>query len=76
MIDYKKVFYDDYGNKAIIEKVNILPYKNSPRREIGYRLSMYSLYDNSFLYYVSVHLTMIQAIARLQEFSCNTWREM
>lgn len=74
MSDCKKVFYDDYGNKAIIEKVNILPYKDSPVRETAYRLSMYSLYDNSFLYYVSVHLTMIQAVTRLQEFSCNTWK--
>ena len=47
----KKILHDDYGNRAEIEEVVTLPYKDSPKKEKGYRLSLYAEYDNDFLYF-------------------------
>ena len=33
----KKILHDDYGNRAEIEEVVTLPYKNSPTKEKGYK---------------------------------------
>lgn len=70
----KKILHDDYGNRAEIEEVVTLPYKDSPKKEKGYRLSLYAEYDNDFLYFVSLYETEHNAIKKLENFSCNTWK--
>lgn len=69
----KKILHDDYGNRAEIEEVVTLPYKDSPEKEKCYRLSLYAEYDNNFLYFVSLYETEHNAMKRLENFSCNTW---
>ena len=49
----KKILHDDYGNRAEIEEVVTLPYKDSQKKEKGYRLSLYAEYDDDFLYVVT-----------------------
>ena len=70
----KKILHDDYGNRAEIEKVIILPYKHSPKTEIAYRLSLYGEYNNDFLYFVSLYESERDAMRKLENFSCNTWK--
>ena len=70
----KKILHDDYGNRAEIEEVVTLPYKDSPTKEKGYRLSLYAEYDNDFLYFVSLYESKHDAMRKLENFSCNTWK--
>ena len=70
----KKILHDDYGNRAEIEEVVVLPYKDSPTKEKGYRLSLYAEYDNDFLYFVSLYESERDAMENLEKFSCNTWK--
>lgn len=70
----KKILHDDYGNRAEIEEVVTLPYKGSPKKEKGYRLSLYAEYDNDFLYFVSLYASERDAMENLKNFSCNTWK--
>ena len=70
----KKILHDDYGNRAEIEEVVTLPYKGSPKKEKGYKLSLYAEYDNNFLYFVSLYESEHDAMRKLENFSCNTWK--
>lgn len=70
----KKILHDDYGNRAEIEEVVALPYKDSPKKEKCYRLSFYAEYDNDFLYFVSLYESEYDAMKKLENFSCNTWK--
>lgn len=70
-----KRFNDNYGNIATIEEKMILPYKDSLAREKGYILTLTAAYDNDFVYFVSIYETEKQAMNKLKEFSCNTWKE-
>lgn len=70
-----KVYFDDFGNKATIEKGMILPYKGSPIKEVAYRLCCFSLYENDLLYYASVFQSIGDAIKKLDNFSCGTFTE-
>ena len=70
----KKILHDDYGNRAEIERVFVLGYKGSHKHEKGYRLSLYAEYDNDFLYFVSLYESEHDAMRKLENFSCNTWR--
>ena len=40
----------------------------------GYRLSLYAEYDNDFLYFVSLYESKHDAMRKLENFSCNTWK--
>ena len=69
-----KILHDNYGNRAEIEEVFVFPYKDSPKKEKDYRLSLYAEYDNDFLYFVSLYESELDAIKKLKNFSCNTWK--
>lgn len=69
-----KIFHDDFGNTAKITERNILPYRGATQTEKGYVLSITADYDNDFLYYVSVFESVDDAIEKLKQFSCNTWK--
>lgn len=72
----KKIFYDEFGNRAEIESVIVFPYKDAAKKEMGYRLSLYAEYDNDFLYFVSLYESEHDAIKKLKTFNCNTWRTL
>lgn len=68
-------YRDDFGNAAIIEEMKILPYKGAKKREKAFRLSCMAEYD-SILYFVTIYETKKEALARLSEFSCGTFKEV
>ena len=69
---FKSNYADKFGNIAVVEKLQFLPYQGAQKREDGYRLSLTATYDN-MLYHVSVHETKQEAINKMMEFSCGTW---
>lgn len=71
-----KRFRDNFGNLALIEKVNTLPYNGAPRKTEGYRLMLFAEYDDNFIYHVSCYETLEEAESKLKCFSCNTWKEI
>lgn len=44
---------DEYGNKALIEEVEVKPHKEAKTEKL-YKLSCYAEYDNDFCYYISI----------------------
>lgn len=70
-----KRFRDDFGNAALIEKVNTFPYNGAPNKTESYRLMLIAEYDDNFMYYLSVYGTLDDAEKKLKCFSCNTWKE-
>lgn len=64
----EKLYFQDqeHGNGAIIEEVSILPYKGAAKREKGFRVTAFALYDNNFIYHVSVFETLEKAKADLK----------
>lgn len=70
-----KVLYDNSGNKAVIENGMTLPYKDARKEEEFYRLSLYSTYDNNFLYHVSVYDTPERLENALSKYSGGNWHE-
>ena len=68
------ILHDDYGNRAEIDEVVTLPYRDSPTKEKCYRLSLYAEYDNDFLYFLSLYEKTQDVLNKLKEFSCNTWK--
>jgi hypothetical protein len=68
-----KTFHDDFGNTAVITKKNILPYKGSPQKQVAFILTLSADYENDFIYFVSMYETEIEAMEKLQTFSCNSW---
>lgn len=71
-----KRFRDDFGNAALIEKVNTFAYNGAPRKTEGYRLMLIAEYDGNFVYHVSVYEILGEAENKLKCFSCNTWKEI
>lgn len=71
-----KRFRDDFGNLALIEKVNTFAYNGAPKKTEGYRLMLFAEYDDNFLYHVSVYETLEEAENKLKCFSCDTWKEI
>lgn len=71
-----KRFRDDFGNAALIEKVNTFAYNEAPRKTEAYRLMLIAEYDDNFVYHVSVHEILGEAENKLKCFSCNTWKEI
>ena len=74
VVNMKKILHDDYGNRAEIEEVATFPYKGSPKKEKSYKLSLCAEYDNDFLYFVSLYESEYDAMRKLENFSCNTWK--
>ena len=70
-----KTLFDNFGNMAIIEKGMAIPYRDAKRKEVAYRLSLYSMYDSYFLYHVSVHDTIERLKNKLNEYSGGDWHE-
>lgn len=69
-----RILHDDYGNRAEVEEVVTLPYRNAPSKQKCYRLSLYAEYDNDFLYFVSMYGTEREVADELKCFSCGTWK--
>jgi len=67
-------YFDGMGNFATIEEHNILPYKDAPKRQKGYILTLTAMYDNDFIYHVSVHETKIDAEKKLAMFSAGQFK--
>ena len=72
----KNCYYDNAGNKATIEDVYIFPYQGASYKMVGYRLTLSAMYDDDFIYHVSVHETMNDAVHLMKTFSCGEWKEM
>ena len=68
-----KTFHDDFGNTAVITEKNVLPYKGAPQKQQAFILTISADYENDFIYFVSMYETEIEAMKKLQKFSCNTW---
>ena len=68
-------YLDDYGNKATIEKVEVFPYRGSPVKEEGFRLTCMATYENDFVFYVSVYETKLEALNKLSRFSNGTFKK-
>ncbi len=61
------IFHDnEHGNTAIIEEVNILPYRGAANRKKGYRVTYKADYDGGFVYRVSVFETLADAKADIK----------
>lgn len=70
-----KVYYDNFENMAHIGEVEIYPYAKAPKKEKAYRLMLVSLYDNNFVYHVSIHESFEEAHEKMMKMSCGTWKE-
>lgn len=64
---------DSYGNKAIIEEVEVKPRKEA-KLEKAYRLSCYAEYNDNFCYYISIFDSVESAENQLKEFSCGSFK--
>ena len=64
---------DDYGNRALIEEVEIKPHKEA-KLEKAYRLSCYAEYDDNFYYHVSIFDSVESAENQLKKFSCGSFK--
>lgn len=71
-----KIYKDNFGNTAKIERVEILPYKGAPDKVTGYRLWVTSDDDNNFIYHVSVYETFTRAKVELNKLSAGTFKEI
>lgn len=69
-----KVYYDDFGNKAIIDECMIFAYQKATQKEKAYRLTLLSTYDNDFIYHISIHKSFDQAYQKMMKISCGTWK--
>lgn len=49
------------GNISIIEEVYILPYQGAKEKQKGFRTIAASIYENNFVYHVSVFETITEA---------------
>lgn len=64
---------DEYGNRALIEEVEIKPHKEA-KLEKAYRLSCYAEYDEDFCYHISIFDSVESAENQLKEFSCGSFK--
>lgn len=69
-------YRDDFGNLATIEEVFMLPYERAKERERAYRLKLIAEYDNDFCYFLSMYDSKESAIAKMNKYSCGTWKEV
>ena len=66
-------FNDAFGNTATIVKETIIPYKGATKAADAYKLSLTADYDSDYLYHVSVHETLDDAIKEMNKCSAGTW---
>lgn len=71
-----KIYKDNFGNTAKIERIKVLPYKGSLYKETCWRLWVTSDYDNNFVYFVSVYETFTNAKMELNKLSAGTFKEV
>lgn len=64
---------DEHGNRALIEEVEIKPYKEAKLKK-AYRLSCYAEYDDNFCYHISIFDSVESAENQLKEFSCGSFK--
>lgn len=64
---------DDYGNRALIEEVEIKPHKEAKLEKV-YRLSCYAEYNEDFCYHISIFDSVESAENQLKEFSCGSFK--
>lgn len=69
-----KILHDDFGNTATIEERMMYSYKEAERKTKSFVLSLMADYEDDFMYFRSVYESMGDAMEKLQEFSCNTWK--
>lgn len=67
-------FYDLFGNAAILDEIKILPYNGTLERSTAHRLRCYANYDGGRLYFLSLYATEREALAKLDGFSCGTFK--
>ena len=70
------VYKDDFGNKATIKVMEIIPYKGATRKQPAWELSCYATYDKNHLYYRVLFDNEDAAIGKLSELSCGTFKEI
>lgn len=76
MARYKLYHDEEHENVAKIETgLKILPYKGAPKAEPAARLTLSAMYDNDFVYHVSVYEKEADAIRAMHAFGTN-WREL
>lgn len=68
------VLHDDFGNRATIEELKILPFKGSKVKETGWKLTLSAEYENGFVYFVSVYPSRQDAMNKLKKYSCGTFK--
>lgn len=69
-------YKNNQGKIAIIEFFRIYPYNKAAKKQNGFRISIYSEYNNNFLCHVSVHETEAEAKRKLETLSCTNWEEI
>lgn len=59
----EKIFIatDCCGNTAVIEELELYPYKDAPHKVPGYRLTLTSGYNPELVYFVSIYETLNEA---------------
>ena len=65
-----------YGNRATIQEKFLLPFMGSQYKEKAFVLSLYSDYDDGFMYHRSVHESLTLAEKKLHTFSNGTFKEV
>lgn len=67
---------DEAGNTATIEKILLLPYRDAPCKEDGYKLTLSADYNNNMVYFVFVYDTLQQALDNMDMRGTTEWREI
>lgn len=69
-----KTLHDNFGNTAKITKKNIYPFRGSQTKEEAYILTVTADYEENLVYFVSVYESEREAMKKLKEFSCGTFK--
>ena len=69
-----QILRDDYGNSAVIQKIECLPYMGAPQRVEGYQLTCYADYDGGMVYFLSLYDSKEAALEKLSSFSGGTFK--
>lgn len=68
------ILRDDYGNSAVIRKIECLPYIGAPQRTEGYQLTCHADYDGARVYFLSLYDSKEAALKKLSSFSGGTFQ--
>lgn len=69
-----KLYFDSFGNAAMITTGRGYPYKGAPEKVTEFCLSLFATYDGNKLYHYSIYETAGDAEAALREFSAGTFK--